>query len=203
MTFSVSLFSLWRSNLSIVIQSRCGNRPFWVDHHTDCSFSLKWKKQCSSDLIPVRPDTSNPRIRFWFHFSVENVRKKQRIIFNVVNLSKTRNLFQQGMAPVVRSTNRPKWWVHVFFVHEKKTSLAKCGVKGLTSKVCICNWWVEFEASFLKKSCGLGSGILALWLHDKTILIAPDGLLPTKANLGDGEQNLRFAEQEAGLLECS
>ncbi|XP_059091269.1 cytosolic carboxypeptidase 6-like [Tigriopus californicus] len=57
----------------------------------------------------IRPDTSNPRVRFWFHFSVENVRKKQRIIFNVVNLSKSRNLFQQGMAPVVRSTNRPKW----------------------------------------------------------------------------------------------
>eukprot|EP00095_Tigriopus_kingsejongensis_P006800 snap_masked-scaffold1064_size65302-processed-gene-0.3 protein:Tk06800 transcript:snap_masked-scaffold1064_size65302-processed-gene-0.3-mRNA-1 annotation:"cytosolic carboxypeptidase 6" len=56
----------------------------------------------------IRPDTSNPRVRFWFHFAVENVRKKQRIIFNVVNLSKARNLFQQGMAPVVRSTKRPK-----------------------------------------------------------------------------------------------
>ncbi|TRY70572.1 hypothetical protein TCAL_08721 [Tigriopus californicus] len=76
----------------------------------ECPFKPTLKhKQSLCHLVPVRPDTSNPRVRFWFHFSVENVRKKQRIIFNVVNLSKSRNLFQQGMAPVVRSTNRPKW----------------------------------------------------------------------------------------------
>ena len=47
--------------------------------------------------------------RFWFHFSVENVQKDQRIIFNVVNLSKIKSLFQRGMTPVVKSTSRPKW----------------------------------------------------------------------------------------------
>ena len=57
----------------------------------------------------VRPDTCNPRARFWFHFSVENVQNEQRVIFNVVNLSRTRCLFQKGMTPVVKSTSRPKW----------------------------------------------------------------------------------------------
>ena len=57
----------------------------------------------------VRPDTCNPRVRFWFHFTVDNVQEDQRVIFNIVNLSRTRNLFQQGMTPVVRSTSRKKW----------------------------------------------------------------------------------------------
>ena len=48
-------------------------------------------------------------LRFWFHFSVDNVQKDQRIIFNIVNLSKTKNLFQRGMTPVVKSSSRPKW----------------------------------------------------------------------------------------------
>lgn len=38
----------------------------------------------------VRPDTCNPRARFWFHFSVENVQRGQRVLFNVVNLGRTR-----------------------------------------------------------------------------------------------------------------
>ena len=57
----------------------------------------------------VRPDTCNPRVRFWFHFTVDNVQEDQRVIFNIVNLSRTRNLFQQGMTPGVRSTSRKKW----------------------------------------------------------------------------------------------
>ncbi|XP_023345018.1 cytosolic carboxypeptidase 6 [Eurytemora carolleeae] len=57
----------------------------------------------------IRPDTCNPRYRFWFNFSVENVHVDQRIIFNIVNISKTRNLFAKGMTPIVRSTSRPKW----------------------------------------------------------------------------------------------
>ena len=35
----------------------------------------------------------------------------QRIIFNIVNLSKTRNLFTLGLTPIVRSSSRPKWLV--------------------------------------------------------------------------------------------
>ena len=57
----------------------------------------------------VRPDTCNPRCRFWFYFSVENTQLDQRVVFNVVNLSRTRCLFQKGLTPVVRSTSRPKW----------------------------------------------------------------------------------------------
>ena len=47
--------------------------------------------------------------RFWFHFTVENTQKDQRVIFNVVNLSKARTLFAGGLTPVVKSTSRPRW----------------------------------------------------------------------------------------------
>ena len=47
--------------------------------------------------------------RFWFNFTVENVHTDQRIIFNIVNLSKSKNLFRLGLTPLVRSTSRPKW----------------------------------------------------------------------------------------------
>ncbi|KAM3619350.1 uncharacterized protein V6R79_006813 [Siganus canaliculatus] len=57
----------------------------------------------------IRPDTSNPRFRVWFNFTVENVRETQRVIFNVVNFSKTKSLYRDGMSPVVKSTSRPKW----------------------------------------------------------------------------------------------
>uniref|UniRef100_A0A3B5KEK2 AGBL carboxypeptidase 4 n=1 Tax=Takifugu rubripes TaxID=31033 RepID=A0A3B5KEK2_TAKRU len=57
----------------------------------------------------VRPDTCNPRFRVWFNFTVENVCETQRVIFNVVNFSKTKSLYRDGMAPVVKSTSRPKW----------------------------------------------------------------------------------------------
>ena len=40
----------------------------------------------------VRPDTCNPRARFWFHFSVSNVQRGQRVLFNIVNLGRTRLL---------------------------------------------------------------------------------------------------------------
>ncbi|XP_034057610.1 cytosolic carboxypeptidase 6-like, partial [Gymnodraco acuticeps] len=32
-----------------------------------------------------------------------------RVIFNVVNFSKTKSLYRDGMSPVVKSTSRPKW----------------------------------------------------------------------------------------------
>ena len=57
----------------------------------------------------VRPDTCNPRARFWFNFTVENVHLNQRVLFNLVNLGKTRSLFRIGMTPVVKSTSRPRW----------------------------------------------------------------------------------------------
>lgn len=57
----------------------------------------------------VRPDTCNPRFRVWFNFSVENTAPYQRVIFNIVNFSKTKSLYREGMTPLVKSTSRPKW----------------------------------------------------------------------------------------------
>uniref|UniRef100_A0A672PLU9 AGBL carboxypeptidase 4 n=1 Tax=Sinocyclocheilus grahami TaxID=75366 RepID=A0A672PLU9_SINGR len=31
------------------------------------------------------------------------------VIFNIVNFSKTKSLYRDGMSPVVKSTSRPKW----------------------------------------------------------------------------------------------
>ncbi|XP_013409059.1 cytosolic carboxypeptidase 6 isoform X2 [Lingula anatina] len=57
----------------------------------------------------IRPDTCNPRFRVWFNFTVENVKADQRVIFNIVNFSKTKSLYREGMTPLVKSTSRPKW----------------------------------------------------------------------------------------------
>ena len=38
-----------------------------------------------------------------------NTQRDQRVIFNVVNLSKWRTLFADGLTPVVKSTSRPRW----------------------------------------------------------------------------------------------
>ncbi|CAG0883042.1 unnamed protein product [Cyprideis torosa] len=58
----------------------------------------------------IRPDTCNPRFRVWFNFVVDNCRVDQRVIFNIVNFSKTKLLFREGMTPLVKSTSRPKWY---------------------------------------------------------------------------------------------
>ncbi|XP_068082108.1 cytosolic carboxypeptidase 6 [Anabrus simplex] len=67
----------------------------------------------------IRPDTCNPRFRLWFNFVVDNIRMDQRVIFNIVNMSKSKNLFRDGMTPLVKSTSRPKWQrmpnKHVFY----------------------------------------------------------------------------------------
>ncbi|XP_043281391.1 cytosolic carboxypeptidase 6 isoform X2 [Venturia canescens] len=57
----------------------------------------------------IRPDTCSPRLRLWFNFTVDNVRAEQRVIFNVVNISRSRNSFRDGMTPLVKSTSKPKW----------------------------------------------------------------------------------------------
>ena len=54
----------------------------------------------------IRPDTCNPRFRVWFNFTVENVRADQRVIFNIVNFSKTKSLYRDGMSPLVKSSSR-------------------------------------------------------------------------------------------------
>lgn len=57
----------------------------------------------------IRPDTCSPRLRLWFNFTVDNARSDQRVIFNIVNISKSKNLFRKGMTPLVKSSSRPKW----------------------------------------------------------------------------------------------
>ncbi|KAB0801265.1 hypothetical protein PPYR_05619 [Photinus pyralis] len=57
----------------------------------------------------IRPDTCSPRFRFWFNFTVDNVKQDQRVIFNIVNISKYRNVFNENLTPVVKSSTRPKW----------------------------------------------------------------------------------------------
>ena len=57
--------------------------------------------------------------RFWFHFTVENTQRNQRVLLNLVNLSKYHNLFRRGMTPLIKSTSRPRWQrmpqEHVFY----------------------------------------------------------------------------------------
>ncbi|ESO12131.1 hypothetical protein HELRODRAFT_63123, partial [Helobdella robusta] len=57
----------------------------------------------------IRPDTFNSRFRVWFNFTVDNVVYGQRVIFNIVNFSKTKSLYRNGMSPVVKTTSRPNW----------------------------------------------------------------------------------------------
>lgn len=71
----------------------------------------------------LRPDTCNPRYRFWFNFTVDNVKQDQRVIFNIVNISKNRNLFKEGLTPLVKSSGRPKWFVSFFIYCEQKIDL--------------------------------------------------------------------------------
>ncbi|KAI3385745.1 hypothetical protein SNEBB_011243 [Seison nebaliae] len=57
----------------------------------------------------IRPDTANSRFRVWFYFTVENTTMKQSVILNIVNFSKSKSLYREGMAPMVFSTSRPHW----------------------------------------------------------------------------------------------
>ncbi|XP_029050884.1 cytosolic carboxypeptidase 6 isoform X1 [Osmia bicornis bicornis] len=57
----------------------------------------------------IRPDTCNPRLRLWFNFTVDNVKAEQRVVFNIVNISRSANLFRHGMTPLVKSSSKPKW----------------------------------------------------------------------------------------------
>jgi len=59
--------------------------------------------------LHIRPDTLNARHRVWFFFSVNNVRRNQKVLFNIIGYSKTKSLFRDGMAPVVSSSRRPYW----------------------------------------------------------------------------------------------
>lgn len=57
----------------------------------------------------IRPDTCNPRLRLWFNFTVDNVKSDQRVVFNIVNMSKNAGLFRNGMTPLVKSSSKSRW----------------------------------------------------------------------------------------------
>lgn len=82
--------------------------------------------RCVSDLghgqaeyeISIRPDTNAPRYRLWFYFRVRanpaergssSSESSRRVVFTIVNFSKTKSLYRDGMSPLVRSTSRPRW----------------------------------------------------------------------------------------------
>ncbi|KAL1270155.1 hypothetical protein QQF64_032444 [Cirrhinus molitorella] len=52
--------------------------------------------------------------------------RPQRVIFNIVNFSKTKSLYRDGMSPVVKSTSRPKW---IFRYHLLEFSHCRCSLK--------------------------------------------------------------------------
>ncbi|CAH0405012.1 unnamed protein product [Chilo suppressalis] len=86
-----------RGQLCFDAAYECGNLGR-ADHVTDLEYDLY-----------VRPDTCRPRARFWYNFTVENVKQDQRVIFNIVNLGKEITLYNSDMTPLVRSTSRQKW----------------------------------------------------------------------------------------------
>lgn len=69
--------------------------------------------------ICLRPDTNAPKYRLWFYFRVtfdqansvftSKQDGEHRAVFSIVNFSKNRSLYRDGMAPLVRSTSRPLW----------------------------------------------------------------------------------------------
>ena len=59
--------------------------------------------------ISLRGDTLSVRHRLWFHFTVRNCVAGQQSVFSIINFSKSKSLYRQGMTPVVRSTLRPSW----------------------------------------------------------------------------------------------
>ncbi|CAG9566607.1 unnamed protein product [Danaus chrysippus] len=86
-----------RGHLCFDAAFECGNLGR-ADHITELEYDLF-----------IRPDTCRPRSRFWFNFTVENVKQEQRVLFNIVNMGKEYTLFNEEMTPIVRSTSRPKW----------------------------------------------------------------------------------------------
>mgnify|MGYP006960691762 CR=1 FL=1 len=59
--------------------------------------------------LRLRPDTFNDRHRLWFYFTVNQVAKEQHVLFSIINFSKGRSSYRDGMTPLVRSRTRPSW----------------------------------------------------------------------------------------------
>eukprot|EP00042_Codosiga_hollandica_P028956 m.155997 g.155997 ORF g.155997 m.155997 type:complete len:834 (+) comp52927_c2_seq3:1994-4495(+) len=106
----------------------------YYDHSNRITWSLKFDASFESgnlnrvdavspfeyDLY-IRPDLANRSYHNWFFFSVSEVSAHQKVIFNLVNLSKSRGMYRDGMSVVVRSSSRPHWaWLppaNSFYYH--------------------------------------------------------------------------------------
>ena len=72
----------------------------------------------------LRSDTNNPKYRLWFYFCVRNYKPAQKVLFHVVNFSKSKSLYRDGMSPTVRCASKPRWErlnpKHVFYYKSQK-----------------------------------------------------------------------------------
>lgn len=57
-----------------------------------------------------------PRGASRFHFKVSNCKAGQRALFSIVNFSKSRSLFRDGMSPLVRPNPEPRGVVLAWLV---------------------------------------------------------------------------------------
>uniref|UniRef100_A0A8D8VZJ2 Cytosolic carboxypeptidase 6 n=2 Tax=Cacopsylla melanoneura TaxID=428564 RepID=A0A8D8VZJ2_9HEMI len=90
-------------------KAKRGHLCFDASFETGNLGRIDFTSEFEYDLF-IRPDTCNPRHRLWFNFVIDNTRLDQRVILNIVNIGKTKNLFREGMTPLVRSTSRNKKW---------------------------------------------------------------------------------------------
>ncbi|CAB3411218.1 unnamed protein product [Caenorhabditis bovis] len=91
------------------IQTPAGNLMFDADFESGNLGRVDKISSSEYDLF-IRPDTMNNKYRVWFYFECKNALEGQRVIFNIVNFSKQRTLFENGTAaPVVKSKPQNSW----------------------------------------------------------------------------------------------
>eukprot|EP00884_Botryococcus_braunii_P022407 jgi/Botrbrau1/8850/Bobra.50_2s0009.1 len=54
-------------------------------------------------------DSMNPRTCLWFDFLVVNGRAGQKVLVSIVNMSRARTAYRNGLTPWTRSSHAPKW----------------------------------------------------------------------------------------------
>lgn len=89
-------------------QPKIGHLIFNASYESGNLGRVDYVSDFEYDLF-IRPDTCNARLRVWFNFTVANNYASQRVIFNIVNFSKTKSLYRDGMSPLVKSSSRPNW----------------------------------------------------------------------------------------------
>ncbi|KAJ7400411.1 hypothetical protein BTVI_105818 [Pitangus sulphuratus] len=100
------------------------NNECFREHNSPCAPTDLLEYDAQYDLELSAPNQKHPDVclspenkRISFQPQSGNSKLLVRVIFNVVNFSKTKSLYRDGMAPMVKSTSRPKWMV-TFGGHE-------------------------------------------------------------------------------------